>query len=226
MNHFYVLEPEKGKLFGIQWAYADLIAPVNRGEYDRCPACGGAVSGLRWIEPRRVKLSSAKPEKWGDFIWGAGFPLIVSERFKTVYEAERLTGIAEFSLPVEVTRVGTRKKGDFPALLPDYHLVSVPWGGANQDDVASEVVHEKPEKIVCAYCRLGVSWRKQPRIIIEENTWDGSDIFRPRGAPIQFMVSERFKEVAEAHSFKNIWLIPSEKYGYDVRRPGLWYIHE
>jgi hypothetical protein len=155
---------------------------------------------------------------------GAGFPLIVSGRFKSIYEAEGLTGIAEFSSPVEVVRVGTRKTGDFPASLPDYHLIYVPWGGANQDDVASEVVHEQPENIDCTYCRIGASWRKQPGIILEEGSWDGSDIFRPRAAPVQFMVSERFKQVSEAYGLRNIWLIPSGKYGYDVHRPGLWYV--
>jgi YD repeat-containing protein len=28
----------------------------------------------------------------------------------------------------------------------------------------------------------------------------------------------------EAHGFRNIWLIPSENYGFDERRPGLWYV--
>jgi hypothetical protein len=219
-----VFEPEKGKMFGTQWAYADEVDPVNIGQVDHCPVCGGAVSLRRWLEPHRVKLSSARPEKWGDFLWGSGFPLIVSGRFKSIYEAEGLTGIAEFSPPVEVVRIGARKTGDFPASLPDYHLICVPWGGANQDDVASEVVHEQPENIACTYCRIGASWRKQPRIILEEGSWGGSDIFRPRAAPIIFMVSERFKQVSETHGLRNIWLIPSEKYGYDVRRPGLWYV--
>ena len=100
---FYVLEPEKGMLFGTKWAYADQVDPVVISEEAEhyCPVCGGPVGMLKWLPPYRVKLSSAKPEKWGDFVWGAGFLLLVSDRFKAVYEREGLTGITAF-LPVEV----------------------------------------------------------------------------------------------------------------------------
>jgi len=78
--------------------------------------------------------------KWsrnGGILWGAGFLLLVSERSKTVYEQEGLTGITAF-LPVEVVRVGTRKTGDLPPGLPTYYLIEIVWGGANQDDQASK----------------------------------------------------------------------------------------
>jgi len=226
MDIFYVLEPEEGIRFGTKWAYADLVAPVNRGDCQYCPVCGGGVSGLEWLPPHRIKLSSAKPEKWGDFVWGAGFPLLVSDRFREIYHAEGLSGIAEFSPPVEIVRVGRRKSGDFSVPPPLYHLIHVPWGGANQDDAASELIHELPEKIKCTYCRIGVTWRKQKGVIIEEGSWNGTDIFKPRAAPVSRMVSERFKKIAEAYGFKNIWLIPSEKYGYDERGERLWYVND
>jgi hypothetical protein len=226
MNEFFVLEPDKGTLFGTTWAYADIIEPSNNGEYDRCPVCHRAVSPLRWLPPHRVKLSSAKPEKCGDFVWGAGFPLLVSSRFREIYETEELTGIGEFSEPVEIVRMGTRKTGDFPVTPPNYYLVYVPWGGANQDDRASCLTHENPQEIKCPYCRVGVSWRKQDRIVIENGSWNGSDIFKARNTPTRFLVSERFKRVAEKYHFTNIWLIPSTNFGYDERRPGLWYVNE
>jgi len=46
MNKFYVVEPEKGMLFGSKWTYADVIDPVNYGSSQKYPVCGGAVSGL------------------------------------------------------------------------------------------------------------------------------------------------------------------------------------
>lgn len=217
---------EEGYYFGRKWAYADQLDPVifSGGEY--CPECKAAVGGRIWIPPHRIKLSSAKPEKWGDFVWGAGFPLLVSSKFKEIYEREGLSGIGEFSPPVEVVRMGTLKSGQFPIPPPIYHLIHVPWGGANQDDTASGLKHELPEKITCAFCRSGVTWRKQERVVVEEGSWDGSDVFRPRKAPVDFMVSERFKDIADSYEFQNIWLIPAEKYGYDERRPGLWYVNE
>ena len=132
MNEFYILKPEEGIRFGRKWTYADLITPVNRGDCEYCPVCGGAVSGLRWLPPHRIKLSSAKQSKWGDFVWGAGFPLLVSSKFKEIYEREVLLGINEFSHPVEVVWIGALKSSRFPTSLPIYHLIHVPWGGANQ----------------------------------------------------------------------------------------------
>jgi hypothetical protein len=231
MSTFFVIEPADGKMFGRKWAYADRIEPIYHGEAEHCPICGRPVSGMLWIPPHRIKLSSAKPEKWGDFLWGAGFPLMVSGRFKEVYEREGLTGIAEFSQIVEVVRMGTLKSGEFLIPPPVYYLIQVHWGGANQDDSASGFTHERSDKIKCPYCRSGVSWRKQDRVVIEESSWNHADIFKPRNAPVSFMVSERFKQVAEEHQFTNIWFIPAEKYAYDERRPGStgglsWYVND
>lgn len=226
MTNFYVLKPDGGIRFGTKWAYADQVDPVRQGDYDKCPVCGSPVSALRWLPPHRIKLSSAKPEKWGDFLWGAGFDLMVSDRLRGIYEAQGLTGITTFYPPAEIVRVGRGETGYLPSCLPVYHLIEVVWNGANQDDTASGVVHERPEKIKCSYCRVGASNRKQDGIIIEEGSWTGTDIFTPRGAPVRIMVSERFKQVVEAYGLKNAWLIPTEKYAYDAHRPGLWYVRE
>jgi hypothetical protein len=222
--NFCVLKPNGGIRFGTKWAYADQVDPVLHGEGSKCPVCGGPVSLLRWLPPHRIKLSSAKPEKWGDFVWGAGFDLIVSARFKATCETEGLTGITTFHPPAEVVRVGRKKTGDIPPSLPMYYLIEIEWNGANQDDLASEVVRERSEK--CSYCRVGGFPSKQSKTIIEEGSWTGADIFTPRGSPVSIMVSERFAEVVEAYALKNAWLIPAEKYGYDDHRPGLWYVRE
>jgi hypothetical protein len=226
MNKFFVLESEEGIRFGRKWSYAEPLTPINLGESENCPICSSPVSSKMWLPPHKIKISSAKPEKWGDFVWGAGFPLLVSCRFKEVYDKEGLSGISYFSSPVDVVRMGPLKSGQFSNPPPIYHLIHVPWGGANQDDTASGLKYEQPEKITCAYCRSGFSWQKQDRIVIEEGSWDGSDIFKPRNAPVQFMVSGRFKHIAEGCDFKNIWLIPAENYGFDVRRRGLWYVND
>jgi len=220
---FYVLEPERGELFGTKWAYADKVDPVVISEKaeDYCPVCGRPVGMLKWLPPYRVKLSSAKPERWGDFVWGAGFTLMVSERFKQIYEREELKGIKRFE-PVEIVRVGTRKTGDLPPGLPTYYLIEIVWGGANRDDIASKIVWKREP--TCSYCRIDGYKIKFEGIVIEEGSWTGVDIFKARGAPGQILVSERFKEVVEKYGLKNVWLIPAEKYGWEEGRPGLWYV--
>jgi hypothetical protein len=226
MNNFYILEAYEGMTFGVKWAYAGILKPINWGDCQYCPVCGGAVSGKKWLPPRRIQLSSSKINKWGDFVWGAGFQLLVSHKFKEVYEHVGLSGIDEFSQPVEIVRMGTLKSGVFPTPPPSYHLIHIPWGGANMDDVASGLQHKHPENITCNYCRVDVSGRKYDRLAIEEGSWNGSDIFIPRNAPGTFMVSEKFKQVAQEQELTNIWLIPAEKYAYDEFRSGLWYVKE
>jgi len=226
MNKFYVIKPIGGIMFGTKWAYAEKIKPYNIGSVQKCPVCEGAVSLMKWLPPYKIKLSSAKPSKWGDFLWGATSSLLVSSKFKYIYNQEGLTGIEEFSEQVEIVRMGTLKSGEFPTSPPIYHLIQVPWGGANQDDAASGLTHERPEEIKCSYCRNDFTWRKQERIVIEEDTWNGSDIFIARNSPAMFMVSERFKKISEKYQLTNVWFIPAEKYAYDDRRTGLWYVNE
>ena len=225
MTSFYVLEPEEGILFGTKWAYAEQVDPVVRGEAEKCPVCGAAVGGLRWLPPHRIRLSSAKPEKWGDFVWGAGFLLLVSSRFKAIYEAEGLSGVTVFYPAVEIVGGGKRRGGDLPPDLPNYHLIEIVWNGANQDDEASELVREVGEgRTQCSYCRVHGVLRRRSGIVIEEGSWTGVDVFSARGAPGLIIVSERFGQVVERYGLKNAWLIPAEKYAYDDRRPGLWYV--
>jgi hypothetical protein len=225
MNNFYVLKPEEGIRFGTKWAYADKVEPINRGPCEECPVCGEVVSLKKWLLPHRIKLSSAKPEKLGDFLWGAGF-LLVSSRFKDIYEDKGLNGIDYFSDPVEIVRIGKNKTGDFPSIPPKYHLINVPWGEANLDDAASGVILENPEKIKCKYCRIGPSAFRLSQIVIEAESWKGADILLPRGGIGDFIVSERFKQIAEKYQLKNLWLIPAANYGFDTQRQPLWYIHD
>jgi hypothetical protein len=150
----------------------------------------------------------------------------VSARFREIYERESLQGIESFSGPIEIVRYGAKKVGDFPVHPPEYYVIRAPWGGANQDDVASSVTHRRPEIITCQYCRVGAGKRKQPRIVLDDASWDGSDIFRPRGAPVVYMASSRFHDICDQYKITNVWLIPSEEYGFDEQRPGLWYINK
>jgi hypothetical protein len=217
MTEFFALEADGG-FFGVKWAYGEKIDPVILGEVDRCPVCHGIVSSKPWLPPYKTKLSSAKPEKWGGFLWVGGTSLAVSNRFREIYEQEGLKGIDSFIGPIEIVRYGSKKTGDLPIKPPEYFVIRIPWGGANQDDTASSVSFRNPEAIKCNYCRVGVGKRLQTRIIIEIESWNGSDIFRPRGAPVGYMVSERFYEIYKRYQLKGALLIPGSVFGYDSQR--------
>lgn len=225
MSIFYVLEPIGGIFFGTLWSYAEKINPINLEDSDNCPVCGIAVSFKKWLPPYRVKLSSAKPEKWGDFLWVGGTSLAVSSHFKDIYKKNKLTGIEAFNGPLEIVRIGKRKSGDFDIPAPTYYLIKVHWGGANQDLTASNVTYVRSDNIKCSYCSIGGEGRKQDQIIIEEESWNKKDIFRPRGGLALYMVSQKFKDVVDIHHITNAWLIQADKYGFDSYRPGKFYVH-
>ncbi len=225
MDKFCVLQPEGGITSGGQWATASSFDPPTLGNSQKCPVCGKPVTARRWMPPHQVKLSRARPSKWGDFMWGPASSLLVSQNFKQIYEQEGLTGISSFSDPVEIIRMGSLKNGQFPAAPPVYQVVKVLWGGANQDDKASGLKLSDPLTIKCTHCRFTRSGRKQDRVIIEPGTWNGKDVFIPRNAPVPFLVTERFKQVVEDHHLTNAWFIPTEYYAYDSTRWGQWYVN-
>ncbi len=223
---FYLLLPEGGR-FGTKWAYGDILDPHDtRDTGPRCPACGNTVGSLVWVPPHRIKLSSAKPEKWGDFLWGAFSSVMVSERFRRIYEKEGLRGITHWWPPAELVRMGTKKTGDLVPKPPTYYLMRINWDGAAMDDSASGLVVKYPEKRECSYCKQsGRILLKRKGIVLEAGSWEGDDMFHARGAG-GILVSERFKEVAQTHKLKNVLLTRADKYAYDLHRPGGWYVRD
>lgn len=216
MEQFYVLIPEGGR-FGTKWAYGEKVDPVNRGEPDEyCPECGAPVTGLKWLPPYRIRLSSANPNKWGDFLWGVDFALMISGKLLKLYLKEYLSGIRAYTPPVEITRVGKFKHGYLPDNLPTYHLLDIPWDGANQDDESSELEWlGAPREYYCSYHARGKNIiRKQKRIIIEPGSWKGGDLFYVRGAPKVLLITERFERILWENNIKNVMITPAEVFSY------------
>jgi hypothetical protein len=222
---FYVLKPAGGRRFSGQWAYADQMDPVRVGGAVLCPVCREPVTMLRWLPPHRISLSSNRPDDWGDLLWGAGFLLMVSGRFKRIFESAGLTGITRFYPPAEIVTQGASIDEEETIKSPEYRLIEIAWNGANQDDPASGIQWGRPERIRCGYCRIGGGPRRQERIAVDSSTWSGDDIFTPRGAPVSIMVTEKFRRVAQQAHLTNYWCVPSSRYAYDDNHPGLWYIN-
>jgi hypothetical protein len=53
---------------------------------------------------------------------------------------------------------------------------------------------------------------------LEEGTWSGEDVFRPRGLWGIILVSERFVRFAEKHALSHIAWVPIDKYVWDPQR--------
>jgi uncharacterized protein DUF1629 len=204
-SRFFVLE--EGVLRSRYDADADTVDPINLGEPARCPRCGSAISMLTWLPPYRVELE-LHGEELGDFIKVPGHDLLVSERFAQAFRDEGLTGLDGFH-PVEVVKVRRKRRGPKPSQIPRYLVVRACIGRAAVELARSRIRYEAPP--TCEECRsmvkdavLGFS--------LEAGTWQGEDIFRPRGLPGTLVVSERFERFVARHGFTNMRLTPTEEY--------------
>ncbi|MCP4361916.1 MAG: hypothetical protein GY796_28220 [Chloroflexi bacterium] len=53
------------------------------------------------------------------------------------------------------------------------------------------------------------------KIVVDESTWLGQDIFIARGLYGLVLVSEKFKQMTESENLTNIQLVPTLSFGYD-----------
>jgi hypothetical protein len=167
---------------------------------------------LTWLPPLQVVLE-LRGKEFGDFVFGVGDDFLISRKFKEIYCRVGLTGLTGLE-PVEVVKIKSRRrKRPDP---PPYFRAVLPYNRTAVDIEASGFEWLEPP--TCMECRVGnvIRWK---RVVIEERTWTGEDIFAARGLA-DIIVSERFKQVCESNAIKNAIFIPAESYARDFY-PGL-----
>lgn len=194
----------------------DKAEPVNRGDAPTCPQCGDVVGMLTWQPPYRIHLI-LHGEEFGDFLETVGHDLLVSERFAQAFHAEGLTGLEGFH-PAEVLKVRRRRRGPKPTTVPTYLVVRARYGPAAVDLARSGVRYDEPP--TCGWCR-DTNKKAIYGYSLEAGTWQGEDVFRPRGLPGCVTVSERFERFVAKHGFTNMQLTPTEEYVWDPLAPKL-----
>lgn len=209
---FFVLE---GEVWGSYDTRFDKAEPVKRGDAPRCPKCGETMGMLRWLSPYRAELE-LHGEGWGDFVEGPGYEVLISERLAEAVRKEGLTGLLGFE-PVEVVRVRGRRKKSKALVAPRYVVVTPCLGRGAVDEARSRLRQVKP--VTCLECRSG-GLDSIHGFALEAGTWNGEDVFRPRGFRGCIVVSERFTGFIQRHGFTNMKLIPTEEYIWDPLRMG------
>lgn len=161
---------------------------------------------LRWEPPLRAEI-----ETWGatfgDLAFGPGDSFLVSERFKGLWEQERLVGLHGFE-PVEVVKVRHRGKR-IKEQPPRYFRVWAERSEAAADQVRSGIQWMSPP--TCEVCRVG-TMKGQERIVLESDPKE--NVFIARGLPGQVLVDDRFKRFCEEHAITNCSLVPAEQASY------------
>jgi len=208
MNFFVLISPRDTTRPGV----TDFghVKPVHNGEAPKCPNCGGFIGAIPWLPPQRAELEVWRKD-YGDIAFGPGGERLVSERFATLYKAEGLTGLEGFH-EVEIVKVIRRGGSKLRTPPPKYYSVSITRSRAAIDQDASGFIHEKP--IACNQCRVG-SIKRWSRIVIEQNTWSGEDVFFARGLPGTILTSEGFKEFFDRNHINNGILINAGEYSHD-----------
>ncbi|KFA90117.1 hypothetical protein [Archangium violaceum] len=209
---FFVLQDD---VWGPHDTQGSKVEPINRGDAPHCPRCGGAIGMLTWLPPYRVELE-LYGQGWGDFINGPGYNVLISERFAEAFRAEGLTGLLGFH-PVDVVRVKRKRKGFKPGAVPRYFTVTVCFSRAAVDDGRSRVRRLVP--VSCPEC-LTPGRDSIHGFTLEPGTWQGEDVFRPRGLQGRILVSERFAGFVKRHGLTNMKLTPTQEFTWDPRRLG------
>jgi hypothetical protein len=209
---FYVLERELFGPFDTDSMQAD---GTETGGFPSCPACGAELGMLEWLPPFRVELE-VRGRAPGDYTLTPGGKAVVSERFVKAFQSEKLSGVLSFE-PVRIVKAVRRRAGPRLGPIPPYFLMQVCFGRGALDDARSLLRRERP--VDCTECRRtnldGIYGFK-----IEPGTWQGEDIFRPRGFQSDFVVSERFTQLVKDHGLTNVKLIPTEQFWWDPHRKG------
>jgi hypothetical protein len=169
-----------------------------------------------WVPPYQVELE-LQGEAFGDFVKGPGYDVLVSERMASAARAEGLTGLLGFH-PVQLLGVAGKRKQSKAAVVPRYFAVTPCFGRGAVDLARSHL--RRNRSCTCPECRNpGVD--SIQGFSLEPGTWQGEDVFRPRGLQGRILVSERFAELVKRHGLTNMKLIPTEEYVSDPLRLGL-----
>lgn len=188
-----------------------LDGSVATDDAPRCPVCSAFVGMLRAVPPIRVHL-----ETWGEDFGDCAFwmdSFLVSARFREHFTSSALKGLSGFD-KAEV--LSHRRYGKVRGAPPEYFLVRPKTGAARIDVVASGIERTKGTVPSCEYCQTGAGsierWRS---VIVDENSWEGDDLFYAYGLSGALLASARFVTWARDYDFRNLWLRPSEESAHD-----------
>lgn len=210
---FFVLEPKPTETHASGRTDVMQEEGFTVGEARRCPACGGFIGMLKWLPPYRVEIDTWGIH-FGDFAFAGGCEwFLISDRFRSIYLQSGLKGLGGFD-PVETTKI-TRHNKKLRGTAPQYFKVDVVRSQTAVDQAASGFEWSEGASIcpVCLMPKEGVI-KRWKGIVIRSESWQGEDIFVPRGGG-ELVATSRFKELCEVNEVKNAVFVPAESYGHN-----------
>jgi hypothetical protein len=190
---------------------AERVGPRRLGTAPKCIACGRYIGMRPWMPPYRICLK-VYGDGLGDLA-GAHLGLadiFVSSKLRQCCDAAGMSGI-DFA-PAQVVRVQLNGSRGHLSLPETYHHATIARGRAALDVERSDAQFPFVD---CQECRSMRQLIRAKRIILEEGTWDGLDVFEARGLAGKIIVSDRFAEMCERQKLKNVHLVDAAGYSFD-----------
>jgi len=179
-----------------------------------CPDCGAFISMLVSLPPYHVHL-----ETWGEDFGDLAFwsdEVLVSRRFRDEFRKSGLKGLTLFE-PVEILSQKRFGKSRGKRLKPPEYFRVMPGIGAAKIDLgASGVEWKDVKRASCPRCLSnGGILKSWQRIIVDEGSWNGADVFRAYGIRGNPLASSRFYEWSKKHDFRNLVFKPASECSHD-----------
>jgi hypothetical protein len=212
---FFVLKV--GRFAQYRYAWFEVAGRPNYAGAPECPTCRRAVGMLTWLPPHRVALKQSK--QIGDFVSGAGgCPFLCQSRVVEQWHAQELGGMDQL-YPIEISRVGTTRRAN-ESPRPTLFGVNVPHSLVRvEHDQMNVDWAERPHTDYCRTCgpggggREGIirSWQ---RVVVNDHSWNGEDLFFAVNLPGTILVSERAAQIIRSEGWSNVTVVPAEEYVY------------
>lgn len=192
--YFYVLSLGMKKS---SYGLLELVNKPQRTAGPQCDCCGESLTPLRRVPPHRYRIKYGPP---GDLLTDRMVTAFSAE-FVKAWEASGLCGL-EFDGRLEL-----QKKPDLDCRMAwpvcTYTLLDEQASGVVIDDLRG-----------CDKCRV-LAIKKIDRIVLQEDTWAGEDIFTSGNLLSLILVSQRFVDFVESNNFTNFDFINQEDYSED-----------
>lgn len=221
---FWVLRPP---LMNGDWAFADVADDARYGDAPQCPTCGSWIGMKKWLPPYRIRLvKGMKSYEPGDIIHGPGCEPMFSEGFITAFERAGLKGVDGWE-PVTIEGYNNywEKKLKRPAPKERYKVAIFPRPTVR---VKWEEMHPTPlhgmelASINCEVCGSHPRWSDFRGLVVDEESWNGTDIFRFTNIGGCFGVTEAFVKFVAEGKFRGIPLVPAAEHKPYRADPARW----
>jgi hypothetical protein len=154
------------------------------------------------VSERHMNLKVILPKvKIGDFIWTWYSDCLAIQNVIRVLKTENCTGFA--LKPVEILP----KTEDGKSIQKEPELSEILVTGEGGDAAVESGIRLLYK---CPHCGLRRYSSYTAGLIVDEESWDGSDFFTIAGYPKSILVTEKVKQIISDNHFTNCMLICSE----------------